>query len=100
MENKNETTELDAIMAASEPAPVPTSEPAPAPAPKPSVGRIVHYREPRVDDTHAIRAAIVTAVWTDTCVNLTVFDKRGGTFAVTSASLGVDGGCWSWPERV
>lgn len=98
MEPKNEATELDAIMAASAPT---TGTPA-GPTitivnltpPKPSVGRIVHYREPRVEGGHEIRAAIVTRVWSDTCVNLTVFGADGGVYGVKSATA------WSWPERV
>lgn len=86
METKNKTT-LDAIIA---------GEPAPTPIQKPSIGRIVHYREPSADK---IRAAIVTVVWSDTCVNLHVFGECGA-YDVRSSSAGVGPGNWSWPERV
>lgn len=111
METKNEATELDAIIAASEPttgtaatsATATVAGPtivitslAPAPEPKPSIGTIVHFRAPCVDGDHTIRAAIVTRVWSPACVNLTVFAEDGSTYGVTSASLGSS---WVWPER-
>jgi hypothetical protein len=89
----------------------------------PSVGRIVHYYPPeshgKDDGGAGVRdrkrqpyPAIVTHVWSDTCVNLRVFDD--GTFllghatstpVVTSCTLaepdaGVRHEFWSWPPRV
>lgn len=73
---------------------------------KPSIGRIVHY----VTSTKAHVAAIITAVWSDTCVNLRVFydgsnNQEGNTQWgewVTSKSLdeSMQPGTWHWPERV
>ena len=48
---------------------------------KPTVGRIVLYTPQPIDglaqNGDQPLAAIVTAVWSDTCVNLTVFDANG-----------------------
>lgn len=89
----------------------------------PSVGRIVHYHPA---DTHGktaseaglrVRkgqpyAAIVTHVWSDTCVNLRVIDDAtyllgsGSALpSVSSCTLGdpaspPEHGYWSWPPRV
>lgn len=47
---------------------------------KPTVGRIVHYY-PGPDDPQLVEeaplAAIVAKVWSDTCVNLTIFNPNG-----------------------
>lgn len=59
---------------------------------RPSVGRIVHYGPGRY-------AAIITAVWSDTSVNVTVFDPSGTVYPKSSLLLGAEDG-WSWPERV
>ena len=57
----------------------------------PSVGRIVHTL---VDPTHNngadIAPAIVTRVWSDTCVNLRVFYDGAQVDWVTSATLHAD----------
>lgn len=57
---------------------------------KPTVGRIVYYK----DGEH--QAAIITKVWSDTCVNLTVFNGNGNTEYHTSVVNGVEGGQWDW----
>lgn len=70
---------------------------------KPSIGRIVHY----VHNTVHF-AAIVTRVWTDTCVNLQVFnngDSNGyeEVFIKTSVVIDPKGEAdysWHWPENV
>ncbi len=65
---------------------------------KPSVGRIVHF-----DQDGQKLAAIITHVWSDTCVNLAVFDGSGnasGKTSVLAADAGGTSGCWMWPERV
>ena len=75
---------------------------------KPSIGRIVHFV---VDPEKNHVAAIITAVWSDTCVNLRLFldgsntshpEIYGWAEWVTSRSLdencGV--GTWHWPEKV
>ena len=77
---------------------------------KPAIGRIVHFHDltsptgagmPYVDTF----AAIITAVHSDTCVNLTIFYPNGDTRGVSSVSLDGDVGThtpysWSWPPRV
>lgn len=69
----------------------------------PTVGRIVHYTEETkgdiVPDQHA---AIITAVWSDTCVNLTIFHPDGHTYSKTSVVQSADQECdsWDWPPRV
>lgn len=61
---------------------------------KPSIGRIVHY-----NDAGTIRAAIITEVWSDDCVNLEVFGVYEDRIK-TSVVLG-EGPCqWRWPPRV
>ncbi len=75
---------------------------------KPSIGRIVHFVIDR-EGNHV--AAIITAVWSDTCVNLRLFldgsntpnpQKFGWAEWITSRSFdencGV--GTWHWPEIV
>lgn len=72
-----------------------------APAPKPSIGRIVHYRKA----TQEPRAAIITKVHNDTCIDLNVFssDSHPYVFPVTSAvQIDPDSGSgqgWYWPPR-
>lgn len=66
-----------------------------------SIGRIVHYR------THEGQAepyaAIVTKVWGDACVNLTIF-RDDGTTQLESSVLRYDnvtgGRQWCWPPHV
>lgn len=64
---------------------------------KPTVGRIVHY----VNENGEHCAAIVAKVWSDTCVNLTLFTPNGGTESRTSASYDElpRSYSWHWPER-
>ena len=64
------------------------------PGQRPSVGRIVHYRNTQD------QAAIITAVWTDDLVNLTVFEPSGSVTPRGSVSLGDTAGTWHWPEYV
>lgn len=75
---------------------------------KPSIGRIVHYVV-NVGNARPV-AAIITAVWTDTCVNLRLFQDGSNTdpqtFSewVTSRSLDESEtpaqGTWHWPPKV
>lgn len=77
---------------------------------KPSIGRIVHYfPQPGEFGLHSNStspcAAIITAVWSDTCVNLKVLVDGPHDHWVTSRMLreGSDDcgfGVWAWPERV
>lgn len=76
-------------------------------AQKPSVGRIVHYHREKTDSVdHPLEepvAAIITRVWSDTCVNLTLFADGRGEFKMTSVCLRDEQnteGVWSWPPRV
>ncbi len=71
---------------------------------KPSIGRIVLFRRENVNgvDEHP---AIITRVWSDTCVNLTVWLDGGATFFASSAMLNedmesADRNLWRWPPRV
>lgn len=66
----------------------------------PTVGRIVWYHpllrgmgvgDPGPDPRGQPLAAIVTHVWSDTCVNLTVHDVNGNTYGRTSVLLVQDG---------
>jgi len=67
---------------------------------KPSIGRIVHYRNAAGIGP---LAAIITCVYSDACVNLTVF--RDGALMDTDTSIPLrdadngEWGCW-WPPRV
>ena len=65
---------------------------------KPTVGRIVLYHPPRIVLRHppfaadsgtkeCTYAAIICHVWSDTCVNLAVFDNNGVASSQTSVFL-------------
>lgn len=68
---------------------------------KPSIGRIVHFVE---NGIHF--AAIVTKIWSDTCINLYVFDDGSGNLSSntkTSVVYYEDASqdyTWHWPEKV
>jgi hypothetical protein len=51
---------------------------------KPSLGRIVLFRSEPANGVNE-HPAIITRVWSDTCVNLTVFLDAGAPFIATSA---------------
>lgn len=71
---------------------------------KPSVGRIVLFRsvESNAQKEHA---AIITRVFSDTCVNLTVFPDYGSPLVKSSVfqNESLEGGdqsnAWRWPPR-
>lgn len=88
---------------------------------KPSLGRIVLFTFPRPFNSNWSEhggqgeqvPAIITAVWSDICVNLTVFvDGKQAAIPVTSVCLKTDqneknainsnlvGSFWEWPPRV
>lgn len=100
-----ETTPTIETTAAPVSAPVIVPAP-PRPAQTPSIGRIVHVNR----DGKPPYAAIVTAVWSPTCVNLTVFGDGdrwpNGTpgdvasVAMPSVSQGDAPGEWAWPPFV
>ena len=72
---------------------------------KPSLGRIVLYRSIDNNGTRE-HPALVTRVWTDTCVNLTVFPDFGQLLLKTSVvqNESLEGpnqdNAWRWPPRV
>lgn len=73
---------------------------------KPSIGRIVHFV---LDPKAAPVAGIITAVWSDTCVNLRIFQDGSNTrptqFSEWLTSKLFDdsaepaAGTWHWPPR-
>lgn len=69
---------------------------------KPSIGRIVHYKahgSPNGQHLSEPRAAMVTKVHNDTCVDLCVFNPSG-LFFNQSCIFGEGPGQWSWPTRI
>lgn len=69
---------------------------------KPTIGRIVHF-QPAIEGA-GVHPAIITKVWSDTCVNLQVFgdgilDAQGNL--PTSVVEGAPGTArsWFWPPR-
>lgn len=57
---------------------------------QPTIGRVVLYHPPFVPDSGAnekTHAAIVCHVWSDTCVNLAIFDSNGISYHATSVFL-------------
>lgn len=83
---------------------------------KPSIGRIVHFVQKKPEgygEGLLHLAAIIVAVWSDTCVNLQVFtdggNSEGGehyqlsTKWITSVNLDESASqprTWHWPEKV
>jgi hypothetical protein len=63
---------------------------------KPTIGRIVHF----LHSDGGKRAAIITAVHNDECVNLAVFPPSGPSYSETSVLMGADAGRWCWPTRI
>jgi hypothetical protein len=76
---------------------------------KPSIGRIVHYipadEEKRANNGTSPIAAVIVAVWSDTCVNLKLLTDGTADIWKTSVLLleGPDDETavyrWKWPER-
>lgn len=57
---------------------------------KPTIGRVVLYHPPFVPDSGSNEqtfAALVCHVWSDTCVNLAIFDSNGVASNQTSVFL-------------
>lgn len=91
---------------------------------KPSIGRIVHYYEGDHEapqgfgspehwpgtNGHRVHPAIITAVWSDSCVNLTVFldakvpEVRTSSCLLPDAVFAEGVHCtnsgWYWPPKV
>jgi len=75
---------------------------------KPSIGRIVHFHAG--NDKGSAYPAVITHVWSDSCVNLNVFDdgsyplpdeqkKPTSVMLATGDTAGLKH-VWSWPPRV
>lgn len=65
---------------------------------KPTVGRIVYYKSygtPNGEYKPEDRAAVVTAVHTETCIDLCVFNPTG-LFFNQKVTQGSNGGQWDW----
>jgi hypothetical protein len=57
---------------------------------KPTIGRVVWYHPPFTPDSgtnELTLAAIVAYVWSDTCVNLAIFDQNGVAHSQTSVFM-------------
>lgn len=74
---------------------------------KPTIGRIVHYYPWEDNPIGLPKPAIITAVHSDTCVNLEVFGIaddgrfRSSVLMLPEDALGVPrAGYWNWPPRV
>lgn len=72
---------------------------------QPSLGRIVLFRSELSNGSHE-HPAVINRVWSDTCVNLTVFPDCGAPVSKTSVVLneslteGDQSFAWRWPPRV
>lgn len=70
---------------------------------KPSIGRIVHYVSygtPGGEYSSECRPAIITAVYSEGEVHLTIFNPDGDFRKKCCHSEGSKtGGTWHWPER-
>jgi len=74
---------------------------------KPSLGRIVLVNDPGHESNGTTEhPAIINRVWSDVCVNLTVFPDYGAPYTKTSVTLHEDESTppqpneWRWPPRV
>jgi hypothetical protein len=65
---------------------------------KPTIGRIVHFSIDGERDNDV--PAIITQVWTDTCVNLTVFHSGASPKFEISVRYDPKGATytWHWPQ--
>lgn len=75
----------------------------------PTIGRMVHYYPPKESSSGPPLAAIIVCVWSDTCVNLAIFDKEGKPIEKPPTSILLiqegnevpSGGHYcTWPPRV
>ncbi len=71
-----------------------------------TIGRVVHYIEEEKDDSVRVhRAAVVTLVHSNECVDLAVFYPTGLVFhalvvhASTGTKPGYDPGTWHFPDE-
>lgn len=68
----------------------------------PSIGRIVFYRGISSNGSEE-HPAIITRVWSDTCINLTVFPDFRGIELKTSVNQDEElkqASGWRWPPRI
>lgn len=54
---------------------------------KPTIGRVVWYHPYSSTPEQQPQAAVISYVWSDTCVNLGVFNPNGNSIGVTSVFL-------------
>lgn len=69
---------------------------------KPSICRMVVYAPSKDDPAHngaPVLPAVITRVWSDTCVNLKVINDEDRDFWVTSVVQGDGVRNWNWPPR-
>lgn len=76
---------------------------------KPTIGRFVHYKPSEVErkrmkdanncNESSLLPAVITAVWSDSCVNLKVLLDGEGDLWATSRSRGENEGNWDWPVK-
>lgn len=54
---------------------------------KPTIGRVVLFTPAGAKPEDQKQAALVAHVWSDTCVNLAIFDENGAAYNKTSVLL-------------
>jgi hypothetical protein len=54
---------------------------------KPTIGRVLHFYPRGSKPTDRPLLALVAHVWSDTCVNLAVFDANGGIYQDETTSV-------------
>ena len=72
----------------------------------PTIGRVVHYRGASIGAANGMQVydvekpltALVVFVWSDTCVNLTVFDHAGNAHSRSSVPINETHGASAWAE--
>lgn len=65
----------------------------------PTIGRIVMFRNDKEVNGVKDHPAIITRVWSDTCVNLHVFFDANPSEVKTSVTHGEQDYNWYWPHR-
>jgi hypothetical protein len=69
---------------------------------KPTIGRIVIFhcdenQKEKWNNSQSDAPAVITSVWSDTCVNLKVLLDGDSVLWVTSVPEGTGSANWSWP---
>lgn len=71
---------------------------------KPTIGRIVIFHFPEheknFNNGQVDAPAVITAVWSETCVNLKILSDGPFDLWKTSVSMGDGAYNWSWPVKV